>query len=96
MQEHKEYKRRVKPENELGDDYPMYAQLGPYYRNVFTDSFGGMVWGYQGSQCGNIEMSMMNCFEAYGYAKSQGKCRTYIYDFQECISNDKTVNILSL
>lgn len=42
-------------------------------------------------KCGQFEMDMMECLEAYGFDKGKLKCKALIEDFQECTGQHKQI-----
>lgn len=56
----------------------------PFFRTPFTDLTGCLVNHQQYDKCGEFEMKMIDCMEAYGVDKGIHKCRDIIADFQEC------------
>ncbi|XP_049877143.1 NADH dehydrogenase [ubiquinone] iron-sulfur protein 5-like [Pectinophora gossypiella] len=59
--------------------------LSPFIRSPFTDLTGGLVSHQMyGTQCGPLELQMMECIEFYGLDRGVKKCRCLIEDFKEC------------
>lgn len=63
--------------------------LGPFLRTPFTDLTGSLINHQQYDKCGEREMNMMDCLEAYGMDRGQRKCVDLIRDFQECAGMKK-------
>lgn len=63
--------------------------LAPYLRTPFTDLTGCVVNHQQYDKCGEMEMKMLDCMEAYGIDRGQRKCKDLIKDFQECAGMKK-------
>lgn len=61
----------------------------PFFRSPFTDLTGALVNAQQFDKCGEMEMKMMECLEAYGLDKGKIKCSDIIDDFQECYTMRK-------
>lgn len=71
----------------------------PLLRSPFTDLTGAITNHQYFDKCGERELAMMDCFEAYGIEKGKLKCKDLIEDFQECFTMRKqmlrvTVSIL--
>lgn len=58
----------------------------PLFRTPFTDLTSGMINCQYFDRCGERELAMMECLEAYGVERGKKKCRDLIEDFQECFS----------
>uniref|UniRef100_A0A0K8TPV2 Putative ubiquinone oxidoreductase n=1 Tax=Tabanus bromius TaxID=304241 RepID=A0A0K8TPV2_TABBR len=63
--------------------------LGPFFRSPFTDLTGCVINHQQYDKCGELEMDMMDCLEAYGLERGKRKCADLISDFQECVGMKK-------
>lgn len=63
--------------------------LTPYLRNPLTDLTGCLVNHQQYGRCGDFEIDMMECLEAYGLEKGRKKCADLIDDFNECHTQRK-------
>lgn len=70
----------------------MAGNIGaPFFRSPFTDLTGSLVNHQQYDKCGNMEMQMMECMEAYGYERGKLKCKDLIEDFHECYTMRKQI-----
>ena len=58
--------------------------LGPFLRSPFTDLTGCLINHQQYDECGEREMNMMDCMEAYGIERGKKLCSDLIADFSEC------------
>lgn len=58
--------------------------LAPFLRTPFTDLTGSLINHQHYGKCGEMELSMMECLEAYGVDRGTKKCADLIADFQEC------------
>ncbi|XP_055918411.1 uncharacterized protein LOC129950501 [Eupeodes corollae] len=63
--------------------------LGPGFRSPFTDLTGCLINHQHYDKCGELEMNMMDCLEAYGMDKGVRVCSDLIGDFQECVGMNK-------
>jgi len=63
--------------------------ITPFFRSPFTDLTGALVNAQHQDKCGDMEMKMMECLEAYGIQKGKIKCADLIDDFQECYTMRK-------
>ncbi|CAM1293667.1 Uncharacterised protein g802 [Pycnogonum litorale] len=54
------------------------------WRTPFTDMTGNFMTTQYGGRCADIELTAMECIEAYGYHHSKTKCEAYIDDWNEC------------
>lgn len=63
--------------------------FGPFFRSPFTDLTGSLVNHQQYDKCGEREMNMMDCLEAYGMQRGVKKCKDLMDDFQECVGMQK-------
>ncbi|XP_055839960.1 uncharacterized protein LOC129907671 [Episyrphus balteatus] len=63
--------------------------LGPALRTPFTDLTGCLINHQHYDKCGELEMNMMDCLEAYGVDKGTRVCSDLISDFQECVGLNK-------
>jgi len=61
----------------------------PLLRSPLTDLTSGMINCQYFDKCGERELAMMECLEAYGHEKGKVKCKTIIEDYQECFSMRK-------
>lgn len=63
--------------------------LSPFFKSPLTDLTGCLINHQQYSKCGQFEMEMMECLEAYGLDKGKLKCKAIIEDYQECAGSHK-------
>lgn len=63
----------------------------PLFRTPFTDLTSGMINCQYFDKCGDRELAMMECLEAYGVERGKIKCKEIIEDFQECFSMRKQI-----
>lgn len=64
--------------------------ITPFFRSPFTDLTQGLTAHAQHyDKCGELEMNMMECLEAYGIQRGKRKCSDLIDDFQECYTMRK-------
>lgn len=61
----------------------------PFIRSPFTDLAGGLLNAQYYTKCGELELKMMECLEAYGLNRGNIKCNDLIEDFQECYTMRK-------
>lgn len=61
----------------------------PLIRTPFTDLTSGMINCQYFDKCGERELSMMECLEAYGVERGKQKCKVLIEDFHECFTMKK-------
>lgn len=61
----------------------------PWFRSPFTDLTGSIVSHQWFGTCADLEMKVVDCFEAYGLTRGKEKCSTIINDFKECVSREK-------
>ncbi|XP_055694041.1 NADH dehydrogenase [ubiquinone] iron-sulfur protein 5 [Lutzomyia longipalpis] len=61
----------------------------PFLRNIFTDITAGIPNCQHYDKCGDFEVQMMECLEAYGTDVGRTKCADIISDFQECVLRKK-------
>jgi NADH dehydrogenase (ubiquinone) Fe-S protein 5 len=64
--------------------------LTPFFRSPFTDFTGGLINSQHYDKCGEFELDMLECMEAYGQDKGKVKCRDLIEDYYECFSQTKS------
>lgn len=64
----------------------------PFFRSPFTDLTGGLINAQHFHKCGELELRMMECLEAYGLNKGNIKCSDLIDDFHECYTMRKQMN----
>lgn len=68
----------------------MAAQtITPFFRSPFTDLTGALVNCQHYDKCGEMEMKMVECLEAYGTQRGKKKCADLIDDFYECYTGRK-------
>lgn len=67
----------------------MPIELTPFFRSPLTDFTGGLINAQHYDKCGEFEMNMLECIEAYGQDRGRVKCRDLIEDFYECIMQTK-------
>ncbi|GLG96986.1 Protein of unknown function [Gryllus bimaculatus] len=65
--------------------------LIPFFRNPITDLTGSLVSRQHFEKCGEFEMRMLQCLEAYGMDRGKQKCADLIEDFSECQTKWKQV-----
>ena len=65
------------------------TNITPFFRSPFTDFTGGLINAQHYDKCGEFELSMMECIEAYGQDRGKIKCRDLIEDFHECLTQTK-------
>ncbi|KAH8377232.1 hypothetical protein KR093_004330 [Drosophila rubida] len=63
--------------------------LSPFLRLPLTDLTGCLINHQSYDKCGEFEMKMMDCLEAYGFERGKQKCADLISDFQECVGMGK-------
>lgn len=63
----------------------------PVLRSPLTDLTGSILNHQYFGQCGQREMDMVECMEAYGVHQGRVKCKDLIEDFHECFSYDKQI-----
>uniref|UniRef100_A0A336MC26 CSON014888 protein n=1 Tax=Culicoides sonorensis TaxID=179676 RepID=A0A336MC26_CULSO len=63
--------------------------VSPLLRSPFTDLTTGMINCQYFDKCGERELAMMECLEAYGVERGKQKCKMLIEDFQECFTMRK-------
>ena len=63
--------------------------ITPFFRSPFTDLTGALVNAQHYDKCGEMELKMVECLEAYGVEKGKIKCSELIDDFQECYTMRK-------
>lgn len=64
--------------------------LTPFLRIPFTDIFGVLVTNQWNGRCGDIEMKVIDCLEAYGLDRGMKKeCKLQLSDYNECLTNHK-------
>ncbi|XP_055387541.1 NADH dehydrogenase [ubiquinone] iron-sulfur protein 5 [Condylostylus longicornis] len=56
----------------------------PFLKTPLTDLTGCVINHQHYDKCGEFEMNMMDCLEAYGLDRGKKKCADLIADFQEC------------
>lgn len=75
---------------------PGYAMV--FLRSVWSE-FNGF---YENSQfrsrgrlpkCADFELNAFECMEAYGYYRGERYCKTYLDDFEECLTSLKQVRL---
>ncbi|CAG7824638.1 unnamed protein product [Allacma fusca] len=55
----------------------------PVLRNPLTDAFATIGF-HEGTECEDMEMNMLDCYEAMGPVKGREYCKLYFQDFMEC------------
>lgn len=65
----------------------------PFIRTPISDLSGAIGTHQNFGKCRNIEMKMINCFEAYGMNQAETKCVDLIDDYKECFYKTKQVSI---
>uniref|UniRef100_A0A1A9WKV3 Uncharacterized protein n=1 Tax=Glossina brevipalpis TaxID=37001 RepID=A0A1A9WKV3_9MUSC len=63
--------------------------LSPFFRLPLTDLTGCLLNHQTYDKCGQFEMDMMECLEAYGAERGKIKCKELIDDFGECFNMRK-------
>lgn len=63
--------------------------LTPFFRSPLTDFTGGLINSQHYGRCGEFELDMLECIEAYGQDRGKIKCKVLIEDFHECITMTK-------
>jgi NADH dehydrogenase (ubiquinone) Fe-S protein 5 len=63
--------------------------LTPFFRTPFTDFTGGLINAQHYDKCGQFELDVIECLEAYGQDRGKLKCRDLIEDFNECLTLTK-------
>lgn len=63
--------------------------LTPFFRSPFTDFTGGLINAQHYGACGEFELDMLECIEAYGQDRGRIKCRDLIDDYHECFTKTK-------
>ncbi|KAI9585760.1 NADH dehydrogenase [ubiquinone] iron-sulfur protein 5 [Glossina fuscipes] len=63
--------------------------LTPFFRLPLTDLTGCLVNHQTYDKCGELEMNMMECLEAYGGERGKKMCKDLIDDFGECVNMRK-------
>lgn len=63
--------------------------LTPFFRTPFTDFTGGLINAQHYDKCGQFELDVIECLEAYGQDRGKLKCRDLIEDFNECLTMTK-------
>lgn len=61
----------------------------PFLRNIFTDISSAIPNSQHYDKCGDMEMRMMECMEAYGADRGAQKCADLYQDFKECVGQRK-------
>ena len=70
---------------------PGFELFETVFRTRFTDLGATMFTHQKMGKCGDFELKMMNCMEAYGKPLGDTKCKDLVDDFSECITNAKKV-----
>lgn len=70
----------------------MVFNVTPFFRSPFTDLTQVIVNAQHYDKCGEFEMQMMECMEAYGAVQGKVKCKDLLDDFQECYLQNKQRN----
>ncbi|XP_023298087.2 uncharacterized protein LOC111680646 [Lucilia cuprina] len=63
--------------------------ITPFIRSPFTDLTGSLINHQTYDKCGELEMNMMDCLEAYGAEKGKKMCKDLVDDFNECFTMHK-------
>ncbi|XP_037927831.1 uncharacterized protein LOC119662308 [Teleopsis dalmanni] len=63
--------------------------VSPFLRTPFTDLTACLINHQTYETCGEMEMNMMECMEAYGLDRGRQKCADLIADFTECSNKTK-------
>lgn len=63
--------------------------ITPFFRSPFTDLTGSLINHQTYDKCGELEMNMMDCLEAYGAERGQKMCKDLVDDFNECFTMHK-------
>lgn len=63
--------------------------LSPFIRTPLTDLTSCVVNHQQYDKCGQREILMLECLEAYGMDMGAKKCKLLMEDFQECVGMRK-------
>jgi NADH dehydrogenase (ubiquinone) Fe-S protein 5 len=73
------------------------AIFHPYLRNPLSDITGSLN-NHQMSKCGEFEMRMMECLEAYGVKRglTHPRCEALAGDFKECVNKTLSVRVMLL
>ncbi|XP_023016668.1 NADH dehydrogenase (ubiquinone) 15 kDa subunit [Leptinotarsa decemlineata] len=58
--------------------------VSPWLKSPFTDLTAGLISHQWYGECADMEMKVLECFEAYGLDKGLKKCDLLIQDFREC------------
>lgn len=66
----------------------------PPLRTPFTDIPGAIISHQWFGECADMEMKTIDCYEAYGLARGQKKCKDLFDDFKECTYRLKQNNRL--
>ncbi|XP_063700884.1 NADH dehydrogenase [ubiquinone] iron-sulfur protein 5-like [Culicoides brevitarsis] len=61
----------------------------PLIKTPFTDLTSGIINCQYYDKCGERELAMTECLEAYGLERGKKKCADLIADFQECFTMKK-------
>ncbi|XP_005176323.1 NADH dehydrogenase [ubiquinone] iron-sulfur protein 5 [Musca domestica] len=63
--------------------------ITPYLQTPFTDLTGSLINHQTYDKCGEMEMNMMDCLEAYGADRGKKMCKDLIDDYNECFTMHK-------
>ncbi|CAD6241683.1 GSCOCG00009339001-RA-CDS [Cotesia congregata] len=74
----------------------MSMLITPWFRNIFTDLFGGLMNFQDHPECAIHELRVVDCLEAYGTFHGKTKCRVLLDDFRECVWKDKQVQRMTI
>nr|BAN20589.1 NADH ubiquinone oxidoreductase [Riptortus pedestris] len=61
----------------------------PFLKSPLTDLTGVVATNQTYGLCREIEMKLINCFEAYGAKRGEKLCANYLSDFDECFNQEK-------
>jgi NADH dehydrogenase (ubiquinone) Fe-S protein 5 len=70
----------------------MVFNVTPFFRSPFTDLTQVVLNAQHYDKCGEFEMQMMECMEAYGAVQGKTKCADLTADFKECYLQTKQRN----
>ena len=62
---------------------PGFELFEPVFRTRFTDLGATMFTHQKMGKCGDFELKMMNCMEAYGKPLGDTKCKDLVDDFSD-------------
>ena len=67
-----------------------------FFKTPLTDITGSLFTHQNFGRCRNMEMKVINCFEAYGGERAKTSCKDLIDDYHECYLKFKQVNQISI